>query len=106
MYGAFSVPVSLATICGGQLEEDFQALYPAMLAQLKHGDKASITITITLERVKNTDTMINASVKVAPKWPAKARASICQLTGDGRLKTEEPPRPKTIQLFKEGTTNE
>lgn len=40
------IPVSLSTICGGAMEEQFQSIYPALVAQLKQGNKASVAITI------------------------------------------------------------
>lgn len=98
--GDFKVPLTLSTACSGKLEEEFQHLYPAMLAQLKEGDKATITITLDLKRVPDTATMLNLAYKIKPTWPAKSKSSVCQITGDNQLKTEEPPAPvKIVNMF-------
>lgn len=102
-------PVSLSTICGGGMEEQFQRLYPALVAQLKDGNKASISITIDFKKVAETATMINTSYKMTPKFPASGKASLCQITGDYKLKTESPAeKPKVVGLFKAegGNSNE
>jgi hypothetical protein len=94
------LPVSLSTICGGALEEQFQKLYPGLLAQLREGNKASVSIQIDFKKVPDTATMINTSYKVTPKFPASGKASICQITDDYKLKTEPPiEKPKLVGLF-------
>ena len=101
--GDFNVPLTLSTACEGKLEEEFQNLYPAILSQLRHGDKATVNITLEFKRVPDTTTMINLGYKVTPRFPAKSKASVCQLTGDNRLQTEKPQRPfKVAKLFEEG----
>lgn len=101
--GDFKVPLTLSTACGGKLEEEFQNLYPAILSQLKHGDKATVSITLDFKRVPDTTTMVNLGYKVTPKFPAKSKASVCQLTGDNMLRTDEPQRPvKVANLFEGG----
>jgi len=100
------VKVSLSTICGGAMEEQFQTLVPALISQLKHGQKASVAISVTFSRVENTDTMINASYSITPKFPAIKKAGICQVTGDNQLKTEAPAdKPKVVNLFEGGVNN-
>lgn len=95
------IPVSLSTICGGAMEEQFQSVYPALIAQLKEGNKASVSITIDFKKVPDTTTMVATSYKITPKFPASGKASICQITGDCKLKTEPPvERPKVVGLFK------
>lgn len=99
--GDNEVPLSLSTVCGGKLEEQFQELYPAMLATLKEGSKASIAITIEFQRVKDTTTMVNVGYKLTPRWPARSKASVCQITGDGKkIMTEKPvEKPKVVSMF-------
>lgn len=98
--GDFSAPLTLSSACGGKLEAEFQRLYPAMLAQLKQGDKATIAITLELKRVPETTTMLNLTYKIKPTWPAKAKSSVCQITGDNKLKTDEPEAPvKVVNMF-------
>lgn len=96
------VAVSLSTICGGAMEEQFQQLYPALLAQLREGNKASLSINISFKKVPDTTTMINTSYKMTPKFPASGKAIICQVTGEYKLKTEPPAeKPQVINLFKQ-----
>lgn len=92
------VPVSLSTICTGGLEEQFQSLYPALISQLKEGNSASLSISISFKRVPDTTTMINAAYKITPRFPSKGKASICQITGDNKLKTDAPIESKVTQL--------
>ncbi len=104
------VTLSLSTICGGNLEREFQEIYPALLANLDKGGKASVTITVELQRVKDTSTMVNVGYKLTPKWPARSRASVCQVTDDGtRIMTEKSAeKSQVLMLFdeaKEVTTN-
>lgn len=108
---SLEVPVSLSTICGGAMEEQFQQLYPALLAQLREGNKASLSVNISFKKVQDTATMINTSYKMTPKFPASGKASICQITGDYKLKTDPPAeKPQVITLFKQtaegGNSNE
>jgi hypothetical protein len=101
--GDFKVPLTLSTVCGGKLEEEFQHLYPALLSQLKHGDKATINITLEMKRVQDTATMLNLSYKITPRFPAKSKSSVCQITGDNKLRTEEPQVPvKVVNMFEGG----
>lgn len=93
-----NVPLSLGTVCGGKLEEEFQRMYPDLLSDLEQGKKASITINLEFARIPNTDTMINVGYKIAAKSPQKSASSVCQLTEGFKLKTEEPPKPKVVQM--------
>lgn len=98
--GDLEAELSLATVCQGELEEAFQELYPKVVAAMKQGDKASLDITIGIEKMKDSDIMYALSYSIKPKFPARSRASICQITGDGRLKTDKPvPKPEVLSLF-------
>jgi hypothetical protein len=101
------VKMTLSTICGGDLEEEFQAYIPALLSQLKQGQKASIAITVDLKRVQDTATMVTASYSITPRFPAVKKASICRVTGENDLKTESrQERPKVLNMFNsEGGNN-
>ena len=55
------VAVSLATICEGELEQQFQALIPALLQRLKHGTKTGVTIKVEFKRIPNTLTAAQAA---------------------------------------------
>ena len=101
----YEVPLSLTTICGGNLEREFQRVYPEAVAKLKEGEKATITITLEFKRVKDTKTMVGTSYKLATKTPPQANTSICQIVDEGAdkftLLTEKPEPEKVVSLFKE-----
>jgi hypothetical protein len=90
------VALSLNTVCQGKLEEAFQDIYPNLIASMKPGDKAGISISIEFKRVEETDTMINVSFKIAPKFPARSKASICQIIKNYKLKTDRPMEQAVI----------
>lgn len=94
------VDMSLSTICGGDLDEEFQSFIPALLSQLRQGQKASVSISIDLKRVENTSTMVTIAYSITPKFPAVKKASLCRVTGDNKLKTESrQDRPKVVNMF-------
>lgn len=92
------VPVSLSTVCGGSLEEQFQKIYPAVISQLRPGNSGSISVTLKFKRMEDTATMVTTSFSLTPKFPAVKKASICQITGEGKLKTDAPVESKVTQL--------
>ncbi len=91
-------PLSLSNLCEGKLEEMFQSAYPAIVSQLKHGDTGTINITIKLKRVENTETMVNVTASLTPKFPAKSKATIASISADCKLMTEKLPEPQGRQL--------
>lgn len=96
----FNQDLSLANVCAGDLERDFQKMYPDLVAALKEGNKASVSITIEMGKVPNTTTMINMSYSITPKFPARKKAGVCQIADKGKLRTERPLEPvKTLSLF-------
>lgn len=100
------IPLSLSSICGGELEEQFQRLYPALLSQCREGDKASVAITVEFERVKDTTTMVKTKFKLTPKFPATSKASLCRFDDDFRVKTEPAvEKPQVVSLFKQEGAN-
>ncbi|MBO8158850.1 hypothetical protein [Thermosyntropha sp.] len=97
-------PLSLTNICGGQLEEDFQKLYRKLVTQLDEGEKANLSISIDLQRVKDTSSMFTISYKITPKYPPRGKASMVRMGKDYTLQTEkvQEKKPKVIGLFNEG----
>jgi len=94
--GDLEVPISLSTICGGDLEKRFQDVYPNILAAIREGEKATIGITLEFKRIPETST-VAVGFKMAPHFPAQGRSSICQVTADNKLKTDKPV-PQTEQI--------
>jgi len=97
------VPISLSTLCKGDLEQRFQQLIPEIISRLGKDQKASISIGVEFKRVPDTATMVSASFMITPKYPATKKASICQITDGYGLKTDAPvEKPKVIPMFSEG----
>jgi len=64
--------LSLANICEGKLNGQFQRQYPEVFSDLKAGQKASVTISLTLSRPEGSTMMASISGKIAVKMPAAA----------------------------------
>lgn len=97
MIGQYEVPLTLATVCGGALEEEFQKAYPGLVKNLKQGEKATVTITLEIKRVPETTSMMSLSYKVAAKAPARSNATVAQIFGSDKLMVE-PAAPKQEKL--------
>lgn len=93
--------LTLMNICGGTLAQQFEAIYPDILARCGSGEKAKLTIAIEFERVKDTSTMVRAAYTIKTKTPGYGKSSLCQMDADFGLKTEPPEEiPQPISLFK------
>lgn len=98
--GTFDTHQSLGAVCGGDLDRDFQDLYPRILAAMKGGDKGKIVIELEMQRMPETPSITTFKYSITPKFPARKKASLCQVTGDGKLLTEKPmEKPKVVPLF-------
>lgn len=95
----YNVAIALDTIGEGKLNEEFQSVLPGLLAQLREGDKAGVTISVEFKRVENTTSMIGVTYKITVKAPPRAKASICRLTSDFKLQGKEPSRIKQVTLL-------
>ncbi len=95
------VPLSLSNLCYGGLEEQFQEQVPIIMSRVKPGQKASLGITITFERMKDTSTLVATEFKLTPKYPSISKTAICQVTGDNNLKTDPvmPEKSNVVNLF-------
>lgn len=93
--------LTLQNFCGGSLAQQFENLYPDILARCSSGEKASMTIAIEFERVKDTATMVRTAFKIRTKTPGFGKASLCQMDADFNLKTDPPEAiPQPVSLFK------
>lgn len=93
--GVPMVPARLHTLFGGELGDEFERLLPILVGGLKEGQKASVSITVTFERVKDTESMITSKYRMSPKFPPAQKAALCRIGDDGELRTEA----KTEQLI-------
>lgn len=94
----YNVAIALDTIGEGKLNEEFQAVLPGLLAQLREGDKAGVTINLSFERIEGSPSLVEVSYKIAGKTPARQRVTLCRLTGDMKLKGK-PPKPSNLTLL-------
>lgn len=64
--------LSLANICEGKINRQFQRQYPEIFSDLRPGQKAKVTIDLTLSRPEGSTMMASISGKMAVKMPAAA----------------------------------
>jgi hypothetical protein len=96
MDATYSVPVSLSTISGGKLEGEFQKAL-AKMAELKKGEKMTISATITVQRLEDSDMFAEISYALSQKMPAPSKKkSLVLYNADFAMFTEEPPKPATV----------
>lgn len=105
MYGDFSRLLDLATIQGGQLNDDFMEHYKDVLSTLKKGENGKITINITLRRPADMDTMVSIETDIRSRKPKRARAQYGVIAADEHgqvaLKVDAPkPKLEPVPLFK------
>ena len=94
------VDLSLSTLCQGELEAQFQKMYPTLLSQCKDGDKASISIVIKFEKFKELSTMVKTEFKISPRFPATSKVSIGQFDDDFKVRTDPATKkPTVVNLF-------
>jgi hypothetical protein len=94
--------LSLANICEGKLESEFQEAYTAIMGQLRSGKTGTINISIKLKRMDNTATMTEIGYSLNAKLPPQKRACIGEIVDGGRLKVEPvPENVAQLKLIKE-----
>ncbi len=93
------VPLGLQSVCGGELNQQFQDVIPSLIKAISgrdgEGKKASVSITVTFSPIKDTDSMFTTTFKLVPKFPGMAKSSLCQVI-DGELKTDAPVEQLTF----------
>ncbi|MBZ4655130.1 MAG: Tsac [Peptococcaceae bacterium] len=89
--------LSLANVCRGELEADFQRHYPEVIAALKSGQTGSITIKLDFQR-KDEGQMIWINYSISKSLPKVKKVHYAQMTSDFQLKTEAPPKKKESNL--------
>src|SRR5690554_6469652 len=104
MYGDFSKELNLATIQGGQLNQDFINHYQDVLSALSKGQKGKITISVTLHRPKDMETMVLIETEIKSQKPKCSRAEYGTISiGDNNelsVKVDKPKEKlKAVSLF-------
>lgn len=104
MYGDFSKELNLATIQGGQLNEDFINHYQDVLSALGKGQKGKITINVTLQRPKDMDAMVLIETDIKSQKPKRLRSQYGTIAvGENNelsVKVDKPKEKlKAVSLF-------
>jgi hypothetical protein len=102
--GNFSLELDLSTVMKGKLNEDFKQRMTEILGILKKGEKATVTIKVTVLRREDMDTIADVDSSIESKVPAKKRGSVAlirKFNGQASLWTDEPeePMPDNVSLF-------
>jgi hypothetical protein len=78
------------------LEARVSSIMTDMAQLLEHGEKASIGITISLAKVKDTETLFDIGYRLTPRYPARGRTIIASSDSLGVLSVTETPRQREI----------
>jgi hypothetical protein len=93
--------ITLANVCGGGLEEDFQQKYKEVVNSILPGQKGTISMQVSIQRIAETSTMTKVEYSINSKRPTIKKSSICQIVGNGELLlTEVPEEKEPLKLFK------
>jgi len=88
-----TVDLDLTTMV--DLNQEVRNMLPALVKSLQEEkDKATLSISITFERVKDTDTMLQITHCVKPGFPKRARAMLARQDLCGNLQAEISPTQK------------
>lgn len=105
MAGDFSVDLDLATICNGELNEDFKVYYQDVMGALKKGEQGKVTINVTIKRLPDMDTIVGVEYDIKSQKPSKKRTGVASLVdrnGVISLKTDKPVnKVLNISMFNE-----
>ena len=90
--------LTLSNVCDGKLDKQFQRKYPEVLANLKDGQKATVTISIAIARPEGSATMVGITGKMTTKMPpSDAMVSLYSFDEGFNVKTEKIPEPNGEQ---------
>ncbi|CQR73337.1 hypothetical protein SOV_51200 [Sporomusa ovata DSM 2662] len=91
--------LNLSNVCEGKLDRQFKAKYPEIISNLREGQKATITVSLTIERPAGSTMMTSITGKVTTKMPPGAAvAGLYAFNNDYQIKTEEPVQQGVIQF--------
>lgn len=101
------IELDLSTM--NKLNDEVKALLPSLVKSLENEkDKASLNITISLERVKDTDSMLQITHSVKPTYPKRANVILARQDFAGNLSHEITPTQRNLfpQEVKENARTE
>lgn len=88
--------LNLSNVCEGKLDRQFKAKYPEILAELKEGQKATMTISLTFERPAGSTIMTSVTSRMTTKMPPSAAvAGLYSFDDDYQIKTETMSQEET-----------
>lgn len=95
--------LSLSNICEGKIDRRFQQKYPEIIGNLQPGQKATVTLSLTIERPEGSTMMASITSKMTTKMPPSATiAGLYTFDNDYQIKTEvlheEPAKQGVIQF--------
>lgn len=89
--------LTLSNVCRGELEKDFQKLYPEIVSKLKKDQTGAITIKLSFNR-KDEGQMVWLGYELSHTMPKQKKIHYAQISESGKLKTEAPPPEKSPNL--------
>jgi hypothetical protein len=91
--------LNLSNVCEGKLDRQFKQKYPEIISNLREGQKATITVSLTIERPPGSTMMTSITGKLTTKMPPSAAvAGLYSFNNDYQIKTEEPVQQGVIQF--------
>lgn len=97
-----TVDLDLTTMEG--LNEEVRRQLHALSKSMLEDDKASLTITINLKRIEDTDTLMDITYKVKPTFPSKSRKLVANTDLVGNLHVMASPMQRNVFNPKEEVT--
>lgn len=94
------------------LNEEVERIIPSLIRSLDDNKKkASLTITLSFQRFKDSDSRIEVSSSVKPAYPSKKRMLLASMDLKGNLTADAEdlglrPLPRQKSLIEEPTTSQ
>lgn len=101
------IDLTLNTVCGGYLEQEFKRYLPMLLEAMQESKKAvSLNIKVTFKPIADMETTFTSHATIKPALPVREKGGFCQVI-DGRVMVEPEAVDMTMTLpFPEGMTVE
>lgn len=97
------VLMDVTNIGEGAFANELQEHYKSILAKLCPGEKGTISIGLTISRMKDAITMATVEYSITSKTPKRKRGSIAQIVGDenGEMALKvDAPKPSNVRQLK------
>lgn len=88
------IDLTLNTVCGGYLEQEFKRYLPMLLEAMQESKKAvSLNIKVTFKPIADMETTFTSHATIKPALPVREKGGFCQVI-DGRVMVE----PKAVDM--------